>query len=74
MPVGMRMRRASSTACSGTGPAVWPVGADCRADSTRIGRSSKLFHASHCGHLPSQRGDSKPQPEQKYTERVFATT
>ena len=29
------------------------------------GRSSKEFHASHCGQRPSQRGDSKPQAEQK---------
>jgi hypothetical protein len=35
-----------------------------------MGRSSKEFHASHCGQRPSQRGDSKPQAEQKYIERV----
>ena len=28
-------------------------------------RWSNEFHASHCGHRPSQRGDSNPQAEQK---------
>jgi cytidylate kinase len=35
------------------------------------GRSSKEFHASHCGQRPSHRGDSKPHAPQKKTERVF---
>lgn len=38
-----------------------------------MGRSSNEFHAAHCGQRPSHRGDSNPQPEQKYTERAFAT-
>jgi hypothetical protein len=33
--------------------------------ATLNGRSSKEFHASHCGQRPSHRGDSKPQAEQK---------
>lgn len=37
------------------------------------GRSSKEFHASHCGHRPSQRGDSKPHALHEKTERAFAT-
>jgi len=35
------------------------------AGATRIARSSKEFHAAHCGQRPSLRGDSKPHAEQK---------
>jgi cytidylate kinase len=38
-----------------------------------MGRSSKEFQAAHCGQRPSQRADSKPHPEQKYTDRALAT-
>jgi hypothetical protein len=33
-------------------------------DFGAIGASLKEFHASHDGHRPSQRADSKPQAEQ----------
>jgi hypothetical protein len=64
----MRLTPADPTRCSGIGPELCARGvAVARPLFAAIvnGRSSKEFHASHCGHRPSQRGDSKPQAEQK---------
>ena len=60
-------RRADPISCSATGSARLPrLGARARPRAATVnGRSSNEFHASHCGQRPSQRGDSKPQAEQK---------
>ena len=68
IPTRMRARCAPSMSRSGTGrPRLDAADAVARRarGATANGRSSKEFHASHCGQRPSQRGDSKPQAEQK---------
>jgi hypothetical protein len=76
MPALTREAQLKPISCSGTGAlACADMVLEVRTGfaATLNGRSSNEFHASHCGQRPSQRGDSNPHAEQKYTARGLAT-
>ena len=75
MPASIRATPADPTSRNATGAfALEPFARAGRAEAgaRRMGFSSNEFQASHWGQRPSQRGDSKPQAEQKKTARDFA--
>jgi len=69
IPVRRRAICASSIDASATGPAACSGWGALRAAALLTGLStgvsSNVFHASHDGHRPSQRADSKPHAVQK---------
>jgi hypothetical protein len=75
MPASIRATPADPTSRNATGAFALEAFARAgraEAGARRTGFSSNEFQASHWGQRPSQRGDSKPQAEQKKTARDFA--